>query len=567
MTKSDLTCHIYCDTNRFMSLSKDASKNIADRLAWHTANRDQAGIASDLAEGKDIPEIYGLGEAGLFDEFFYFLDRFGFTSLFMKLEPKGKKRNSPVPFMRIIYIYLMRIVAGLPFFWHMDSVILRSQSLMRLVGFNGRDIKEGTCMRGKKKVPDDEKQPTKIRGPVSCDYIRDILAKILAPTLEKLFNCGISILAANNFFPKMVHALLDASLIESTEKCKGCGKVTKEKPPELRLRRKRIRKVAETIFGFKIWVVWDPNSRLPLAIRFTTIEVHDTQMAKQVVQQAMDNLGKHGRIASLAIDRGFMDGVFLWWLDSENIDFFIPAKTNMDVYDDAISCAGTGNRTTRKKARSVGAGKNKVNVTDIWDVEALQGLTSAEFYGPLGSGSHQNSKSFTAKPINAVMVWHDPYKANNPDSKIMVILTNGSVDDPLNVYDRYDARSEIENALFREAKQAWFIERPPVNTKAGFMVHVYLTIFVMALTTAFKDWMDQQDKLEKNGKDTGIRKFREKIKEENGNKLIIFDEDRYAIFDAYEVFILCGRNVLRPTGVEEKITREDILIKYGAQLE
>jgi len=215
----------------------------------------------------------------------------------------------------------------------------------------------------------------------------------------------------------------------------------------------------------------------------------------------------------------------------------------------------------------VGAGKNKVNVTDIWDVEALQGLTSAEFYGPLGSGSHQNSKSFTANPINAVMVWHDPYKANNPDSKIMVILTNGSVDDPLNVYDRYDARSEIENALFREAKQAWFIERPPVNTKAGFMVHVYLTIFVMALTTAFKDWMDQQDKLEKNDKDTGIRKFREKIKEENGNKLIIFDEDRYAIFDAYEVFILCGRNVLRPTGVEEKITREDILIKYGAQLE
>ena len=27
------------------------------------------------------------------------------------------------------------------------------------------------------------------------------------------------------------------------------------------------------------------------------------------------------------------------------------------------------------------------------------------------------------------------------------------------------------------------------------------------------------------------------------------DQDRYAIFDAYEVFILCGRNVLMPTGV------------------
>jgi len=51
-----------------MSLSQNASKSIADRLAWHTASRDQAGIANDLAEGKDIPEVYGLGEAGLFDE-------------------------------------------------------------------------------------------------------------------------------------------------------------------------------------------------------------------------------------------------------------------------------------------------------------------------------------------------------------------------------------------------------------------------------------------------------------------------------------------------------------------
>ena len=43
--------------------------------------------------------------------------------------------------------------------------------------------------------------------------------------------------------------------------------------------------------------------------------------------------------------------------------------------------------------------------------------------------------------------------------------------------------------------------------------------------------------------------------------------DRYAIFDAYEVFILCGRNVLMPTGVPEKITKEDILRKYGVQME
>lgn len=550
-----------------MTKRQEASKNIANRLAWHTASRDQAGIAKELAEGKDIPEVYGLGEAGLFDEFFYFLDRFGFTTLFTKLEPKAKKRNSPVPFMRIIFVYMMRIVAGLQFFWHMDPVILSSQSLMRLVGFNGREIKEGTCDRGKKKPIGEEKEPVPIRGPVSCDFIRDTLVSIVASTLEKMFNRGISIFAQHKFFPKTVHALLDASQIESTEQCKGCGNVTKDKPLTLRLRKKRIRRVLETVFGFKIWVVWDPNSRLPLSMRFTTIEVHDINLAQEVVQQAIDNLGEHAKISSLAIDRGFMDGIFLWWLNTKDITFFIPAKTNMNVYQDALYCIGTGKLCNKNKIRSIGAGKNKIQVTDHWSAEGLENLTTAEFYGPLGNGSHQNSKTFVPNSINAVVVHHDPFKANNPDSKTMVILTNGSVDKPLDIYDRYDARSEIENSLFREAKQAWFIERPPVNTKAGFMVHAYLTIFVMALTTAFRDWMDKQDKLERKGKDTGIRKFREKVKEENGNKLIIFDHDRYAIFDAYEVFILCGRNVLRPTGTPEKITAQDILLKYGVQLE
>ena len=79
--------------------------------------------------------------------------------------------------------------------------------------------------------------------------------------------------------------------------------------------------------------------------------------------------------------------------------------------------------------------------------------------------------------------------------------------------------------------------------------------------------MDQQDKLALKGQETGIRKFREKVRQENGNKLIVFDGDRYAIFDTYEVFILCGTNVRKPTGVAQVITKTDILRKYAALVE
>ncbi len=546
-----------------MEIINDAAKNIADRLAWHTAGRDQAGIAKELADGKDIPEVYGLGEAGLFDEFFYFLDHFGFKDLFLRLDPKAKKRNSPVNFNAIIYIYLMRIVAGLRFYWHIDPVILHSQSLMRLVGFNGREVKEGTCQRGKK-----NKEPgKKIRGPVCPGFIASSIAAITGKALEKMFNRAITLLATNRFFPKKVHVILDASEIQSTEKCVDCGKVTKEKAPELRLRKGRIRKVLETVFGFKIWVVWDPNSKLPLALRFTTIEVADVKLAKEVIEQAITNLGEHATIASIAIDRGFMDGTLLWWLNTKSIIFYIPAKSNMAVYEDALSLADSGILQNRSRKRGVGAGKNKTYVTDYWEATGIEGLTTAGFYGPLGSGSHENRKDFVANPINAVVVLDNPFMRNNPNIKTLIILTNGSVDKPLKVYDGYDARSEIENSMFREAKQAWFIQRAPQNTKAGFQAHVYLTVLLMALTTAFQTWMDQQDKLEKSGEETGIRKFREQVREENGNQLIIFNNDRYAIFFAYEVFILCGRNVISPNGVPERITIDDILHKYGALTE
>jgi len=98
-----------------MDLIKRASQKIADRLTWCTAHRDQAGIAKDLAEGKDISEVYGLGEAGLFDEFFYFLEQLGFMALFKKLDPNVTERESNVKFPAVILIYLMRIVAGLAF--------------------------------------------------------------------------------------------------------------------------------------------------------------------------------------------------------------------------------------------------------------------------------------------------------------------------------------------------------------------------------------------------------------------------------------------------------------------
>jgi len=145
-----------------MNIIENTAQNIFNRLAWNTAKRDQAGVARELAEGNDVHEIYGLGEAGLLDEFFYFLDEFGIKDLFNKLKPKRRGRESPISFQAVILIYFMRIVAGLAFFSHIETVLLHSQSLMRLVGFNGRQIKEGSSQRGLHRRSEDQR--TAVRG-------------------------------------------------------------------------------------------------------------------------------------------------------------------------------------------------------------------------------------------------------------------------------------------------------------------------------------------------------------------------------------------------------------------
>jgi len=553
-----------------MDIIKNASETIFDRLVWHTAKRDQAGIAEKLTNEQEIHEIYGLGDAGLFDEFFCFLRELGIMKVLEQLAPRRHcKRQSPVPFSAVMLIYLMRIVAGLKFFYHTGPVLLQSQSLMHLVGFNGHQVKEGVNRRSldKSSTNWEDKKSAAIRGPICPEFIASFIVAIAGKTLERVFNKIISILAANSFFPRKIHALLDASDLESTERCEGRGKVTKEKAPELRRRRVRIKKIRVTVFGFKIWVVWDPNSGLPMSMRFATIETADVLLAKEVIEQAIANLGEHTGIVSIAMDRGFMDGKLLWWLNSRGIIFYVPAKSNQHVYNDALSLVETGLRVTRERKKTTGHGKNSKQVTDTWDVVGLEGLTTAGFYSELGSGSHENRNDFSPNSINAVVVLHDPYMENNPEVKTMVILTNGPVSKPLKVYDGYDARSEIENSLFRESKQGWFIKRPPENSKAGFLVHAYLTILTMALTRAFRDWMIRQEELEDAGKDTGIRKFRQKVQQENSNKCIVFHYDRYAIFYLYEILILCGKTVLKPHGVPDKITQEDILRKHGALLE
>jgi len=131
--------------------------------------------------------------------------------------------------------------------------------------------------------------------------------------------------------------------------------------------------------GLDLYNGTDPKTILPGA---KTIIVLMETYSRKAFPRAME--GRFGR-CYLDDDRVTKDGLYLrirqfrGFLRDHGIDSRVPFNLPHRV---AAARAGMG-----------GFGKNS-----------------------LGSGSHRNSKSFSANPINAVVVWYDPYKANNPDS-------------------------------------------------------------------------------------------------------------------------------------------------------
>ena len=94
------------------------------------------------------------------------------------------------------------------------------------------------------------------------------------------------------------------------------------------------------VFGWKVWIVWEPHSKLPLALAIDGINEPDNKHALAVLQTAQKNVEGYATIRSVALDRGFLDGKLLAGIETEGIrTIYIPAKANMAIAEDARALA------------------------------------------------------------------------------------------------------------------------------------------------------------------------------------------------------------------------------------
>ena len=544
-----------------MLTRQQMQQTVLQRLFWHTAERNDAKVADHLFRRREMDSVFTLDEATLFDFFFQYLREIQVFPLLQAITPKDQQREL-IPFIQFILVFLMKIIGSIPEMEPVHELLLTDELLMGICGFNGYQVRNGSCARGTelRTTPAPE-----IRGAICVDTLANQVVKISPRTIENFFNRCIQQLAQSNIFPKYIHAACDATDFETTQQFQGCGAVTRERKVKARGYRKNgeLKAVKVTVYGWKVWAIYELNTGIPLAIKIDTIEKPDNLHVLAVLEQAKDNVGPKSTIRSLVIDRGFLDGKVLFAIAQHDIEFVIPLKSNMGAIIDArqLALEAEGSYCAAREVEVThGYGKAKYTQKVRTELIGVPGLLTCDWFNPEGSKANTTKKDYQPVALNAVVVktWDNK---TPPMDKQVVLVTNGAVQDPFIAFDRYDDRSLIENNLFRDTKQNWCLQHPPKKTKEGVWVQVYVVMAMKALSTAFLMWQQEQARLHEAGEQTSWEMYRRKLKALNRNKLIVFVDLFFGIFFSHEVFMLAGVPV-HDAEKELNITRAQIYTQY-----
>jgi Transposase DDE domain len=530
----------------------EITQNVAERLCWEVARRDDSRVARRLYRKQEVDGVYRLDEGAVLDDFFHFLRAIGVMALLEEVHGAAIQREM-VPFVQYILLYGLKTLFGIGSMHALPPLLFSDEALMQLVGFNAQQIREGICQRGATK-----RQGERTPGPMCPDTLAKNIVKWNLRELEAVFNGSIQALAQTGVFGAKVTGIADGTDLETTEHYRGCGQVSRK--VRIEDKQGRVHEIEVTVYGWKVFLLIDAATKIPVAVKVGKIHEHEALWTRALVTQARLNLAGAARLHKVIFDKGFLDGSTLWWIDQQGITFVVPAKTNMAVTMDARAQAAAGEEITAgRRVHTVRHGQGRKGWTERRETEVV-GVTGLTTYDQYGTPEHANSahrRDFQANPINAVVVRQWQGKDYGPGGKT-VFLTNASVAKPLQLFDDYDDRSLIENCCIKEAKQQWDVGHPPQKTERAVRVHVMFTLLMFALATAYRLQCEREAM---GGEPVGWQCWRRQLLEETRQKVIVFAEGYYGIFHLAEYSLLLG---VKLKDIPPEIgSRQQVLAKHG----
>jgi len=585
--------------------------NLAEQLDWHFAERDDSFVGQALVNGTGVDAVHTLDEAGLLDGFFVFLQETKVLSHWQSFHLEAVQRVF-LPAIAFVLLYGVRVLFGIGSTNALPQLLFSNVAVMSLIGFTAYQVAHGLSQRSA--AARTEASDYVLMDPQT---LAETISQASVEELERLFNGTVHCLAAFGVFMAEAMVAVDGTPVVTPATYRGCGCQRKK---HTRRNRAGVEvKEVVLVFGWRLIILVDLVTLIPLALKIVQIQSHEAPYLLELVRQAQRNLEPYSRIHWLVVDRAYVDGPSLYALHELGIKFVVIAKTNMTIYARACRLSHRALIHERVETRSHGHGDQAWTEQLVSRVRLVTELRDwAAYRPPKQPGKHLARRNRPA--LNAVVVqqWHNEI----PTGGARVYLTNWSVTNPWLVVDAYDDRSWIENGLFRQSKQFWRLTRWfPQKNEAGVRSHLVFVMLMFAVTTAYRLWdkhsaqdtspspspkkplvvyrqIDPQtgevtdlptsqptsathlasylpltsDIEATPVQDTpnlayslldgqGTARWRRELAQQNRDKVIVFKGHRYGIFDTHELMVLSGipvRDVPAHLG-----SRTDILRRYG----
>lgn len=586
--------------------------NLAEQLDWHFAERDDPFVAQALVSGAGVDGVHTLDEVGLLDGFFVFLRETKVMSHWQSFQLEAVQRVF-LPAISFVLLYGVRVLLGIESSNALPQLLFSNVAVMSLIGFTAHQVAHGLSQRGA--AARTEASRYVLMDPQT---LAETISQASASELERLFNGTIHCLAAFGVFMAEVMVAVDGTPVVTPATYSGCG--CQHKKHTRRNRAGVEVKEVQLVFGWRLIVLVELTTLIPLALKIVRIQSHEAPYLLELVRQAQQNLEPYSRIRWLVVDRAYVDGPSLYALHEMGIKFVVIAKTNMKIYASACRLSQHALIHERVETRTHGHGDQAWTEAVVSRVRAVTDLRDwAAYRPPKQSGKRLAYRNRPALNAAVVQQWRNDL----PTGGARVYLTNLSVTNPWLVVDAYDDRSWIENGLFRQNKQfgrltRWF----PQKSAAGVRSHLVFVMLMFALTTAYRLWDKQStenpipsanptqppvtyrqidpqtgevsdvpppsptsathlashlplvsalppeptpDKATPLAYNLlggqGTARWRRELAQQNRDKVIVFKDHRYGIFDTHELMVLSGipvRDLPPHLG-----SRTDILRRFG----
>src|SRR5262245_45127276 len=90
----------------------EITQNLAERLCWQVARRDDARIARRLSRQQLVDGVYRLDEGAVLDDFFHCLYQVGVMALLAEVRGAALHRER-LPFVQYVLLYGLKTLFGI----------------------------------------------------------------------------------------------------------------------------------------------------------------------------------------------------------------------------------------------------------------------------------------------------------------------------------------------------------------------------------------------------------------------------------------------------------------------